>query len=367
MILKKSFFILLFIPVLGYCQFFAVIGDFRSNGLGTAPVAVLVKSKNPDFIVSTGDNFDLNNGTVDDQVGQYYHDFIYPYYGNYGSIATTNRFFPTLGNHELNSGGDTNYINYFTLPGNERYYKLSYENIDIFFLNSNSNEPDGVTDTSIQAQWLQEQIFNSTKPWKLLIFHHPAYTSGSHGSTVYMQWGEKFNGIDAVISGHDHTYERLSIQGVPYFVNGVGGANLYGFNTPLPESKFRYADNFGAQFLTVSADSILFQFYNINDSVFDTYILKKTNIQTSDQISVSPFIVQDQVVNFILKGSLNKNVKIEILSSEGKVVFSKPEEIASSDYFKINIPSLSNGMYIIKVMFESTFKVGRFVISQRKN
>lgn len=367
MILKKSFFILLFIPMFGFSQYFAVIGDFRSNGLGTAPVAALVKSKNPDFIVSTGDNFDLGDGTVDDQVGQYYSEYIYPYYGAYGSGPTINRFFPVLGNHELDLNGDTNYVSYFTLPGNERYYKLSYENVDIFFLNSNSNEPDGVTDTSIQARWLQEQIFNSIKPWKLLIFHHPPYTSGPHGNTVYMQWGERFNGIDAVFSGHDHTYERLSIQGVPYFVNGVGGANLYGFNTPLPESKFRYADNFGAQFLTVSADSILFQFYNINDSLFDSFVLKKKNIQTSDPISVSPFIIQDHFVNFILKGAMDKNVKIEILSSLGKVVYIRPEELANSDYFKINIPSLSNGIYFIKVMYENTFKVGRFVVSQSKN
>ena len=174
---------------------FAVIGDFSSDQT-TAPtrdVANLVKSWNPDFVATVGDNNypDGAASTIDTNIGQWYHQFISPYKGTYGGGATTNQFFPAIGNHDYDSAdgsGYQPYLNYFTLPGNERYYTVTDGNTEIFIVNSDSHEPDGTSSTSTQGKWLQAQLAASTATWKVVLFHHPAYSSGGIGSNSYMQW-----------------------------------------------------------------------------------------------------------------------------------------------------------------------------------
>src|SRR5689334_17506279 len=81
---------------------FAVIGDYGWVGQAALDVSNLVRSWNPDLIITVGDN-NYDNGaasTIDPNIGQYYHDFIFPYTGSYGAGAPYNKFFPALGNHD---------------------------------------------------------------------------------------------------------------------------------------------------------------------------------------------------------------------------------------------------------------------------
>ncbi|MCA9712885.1 MAG: metallophosphoesterase, partial [Myxococcales bacterium] len=106
---------------------FAVIGDYGLAGQPEADVANLVKSWNSDFIVTTGDN-NYPNGTaetIDQNIGQYYQEFIYPYKGKYGNGATTQRFFPSLGNHDWGGNGVKPYLEYFGFRKNQTYYEFA--------------------------------------------------------------------------------------------------------------------------------------------------------------------------------------------------------------------------------------------------
>src|SRR5436305_11759591 len=106
---------------------FAVIGDYGDAGQNELDVANLVHGWNPDFVITTGDN-NYNDGaasTIDRNIGQYYHDFIFPYTGTYGPGAPFNKFFPALGNHDWVTAGAAPYLSYFTLPNNERYYDFA--------------------------------------------------------------------------------------------------------------------------------------------------------------------------------------------------------------------------------------------------
>jgi hypothetical protein len=116
----------------------AVIGDYGTASKKEEAVANLVKSWNPDFIITVGDNNypDGTALTIDPNIGQYYHDFIFPYNGIYGSGSATNRFFPSLGNHDWRATGALPYLNYFTLPGNERYYDFIWGPVHLFALDS---------------------------------------------------------------------------------------------------------------------------------------------------------------------------------------------------------------------------------------
>ncbi len=256
---------------------FAVIGDYGEGSQGEADVADLVKSWNPDFILTVGDNNYPSGSadTIDAHIGAYYSDYIYPYVGSAGFGGSVNRFFPTLGNHDYDTAGAQAYFDYFTLPGNERYYTFTAGPVDFFALDSDSRTPDGVSQVSVQAQWLQAQLAAAASPWQIVYFHHAPYSSGYHGSVDWMRWPFEEWGADAVLSGHDHTYERLAIGGIPYFVNGTGGGPIYYFIHHLKESQVRFNGDYGAMLVTADATQVSFKFITRTGEVIDRWAIQK--------------------------------------------------------------------------------------------
>jgi hypothetical protein len=257
---------------------FAVIGDYGADGEAEEDVAALVHGWNPDFIITVGDNNypDGTAETIDANIGKYYHDYIYPYIGTYLPGSSTNRFFPILGNHDWHTPGAQPYLDYFTLPGNERYYDFVWGPVHFFALDRDENEPDGVNAGSVQAAWLKQALAASTSPWNIVYTHYPPYSSGAvHGSSDWMQWPFAAWGADALLAGHEHLYERLLVDGIPYFTNGAGGNQLYDFGDPLPESQFRYNANYGAMLVTASETDIVFEFYSRTGEEIDEYTVSR--------------------------------------------------------------------------------------------
>jgi hypothetical protein len=258
---------------------FAVIGDYGSDSQAEADVARLAKSWHPNFVATVGDNNYPKGAaaTIDRNTGKYYYEFISPYHGKYGSGASANRFFPALGNHDWDSGKAKPYLDYFTLPGNERYYDTTIGAVHLFFLDSDEREPDGVTADSKQGTWLQARLGASRSCWDIVLLHHSPYSSGQHqGSSAWMQWPYRAWGADAVLSGHDHLYERLVVDRIPYFVNGLGGETLHPFGTPEAGSQVRYNADFGAMLVDASKTRITFRFFSRAGKLVDTYSLSKT-------------------------------------------------------------------------------------------
>ena len=255
---------------------FAIIGDYGFAGQAEEDVANMVAGWNPDFIITTGDN-NYSEGamtSIDQNVGRYYHRFIAPYHGIYGQGSSVNRFFPSLGNHDWAAPDALPYRAYFTLPNNERYYDVVFGTVHLFALDSDPREPDGTSSESVQAQWLRNALARSTARWKIVYFHHPPYSSGrEHGSTQYMQWPFKQWGATAVISGHEHNYERIILDGFPYMVNGLGGRGLYSIESTIEGSVAHYDDEFGAQLVTADDKYIAFEFYNRKHALIDRLII----------------------------------------------------------------------------------------------
>ena len=255
---------------------FAVIGDYGLAGQPAQAVATLVHNWQPDFIITTGDN-NYPSGqaeTIDENIGQYYAGYIYPYTGIYGPGAEgENRFFPSLGNHDWDAPGIQPYLDYFVLPGNERYYDFTWGPVHFFVVNSDSREPDGVSRGSVQAAWLEQGLAASELPWKIVYGHLSPYSSATHGGIAWMNWPFAEWGAAALLAGHDHVYERIVLDGFPYIINGLGGGPRYAFAEPVPGSVVRYRDNHGAMLVTADWQQITFQFFTIEEELIDTYTL----------------------------------------------------------------------------------------------
>ena len=242
---------------------FAVIGDYGYGTTSAGNVAALVVGWNPDFVITLGDNNYPNGAaeTIDDNVGQFYSAFIGDYQGGYGSGSPVNRFWPSLGNHDwdslsCDSGGCSGpYFDYFTLPGNERYYEVDYGLVGLFVVDSANKEPDGNSASSTQAQWLQQRLATSLACFNIVYFHHTPYSNlGSNKLTMrwpFAQWG-----ADVVMAGHVHKYERLEVDGIPYFVNGAGGGQ-------------------GAMLVTATSSGITYQFYEHDGQLIDELFVPK--------------------------------------------------------------------------------------------
>lgn len=251
---------------------FAVFGDFGDTSLnGEKAVSALIHSWNVDFALTVGDNVYAPQ-TLDGAVGQQYHDYIGNYQGAYGAGSAVNRFFPVLGNHEYGENNVTNYLNYFTLPDNERYYDFQIGPVHFFALNSNKEDPDGRSSTSVQGQWMHTTLDASNASFNVAYFHHTAYNPS--GSTSTMRWPFEPWGVNAVFAGHEHNYYRENRDDngdglqLPYTTTGLGGAG-------------RDVPNVGASLVTITDQGMLIEFYNVTSfngatvtsSLTDTYFI----------------------------------------------------------------------------------------------
>lgn len=257
-----------------------IIGDFGAAAEGATQasnelaVANVVKSWNPDFVIALGDNNYPSGAasTIDQNIGQFYHEFIYPYTGSYGSGATSNRFFPCLGNHDWLTSNGQPHNDYFVLPGNERYYTYRYGPVEIFAINSNP-DTNGTSPTSVQGRWLQEQLAASTAPWRIVYFHHPPYSAVAGSGNAYMRWPFADWGASAVLSGHEHYYARIHTNNLVYFINGLGGDEIAPVGGGSSPAAARYSGDYGAMRAQATESNLVFHFITRNNVVIDTLAL----------------------------------------------------------------------------------------------
>ena len=270
----------------------AVIGDFGAATMGAphinneAAVADLVKSWDTpneplDAIITVGDNNypDGLSSDIETNIGQFYGEYIE---GHSNFLGGNNRFFPSIGNHDYGThncneqGNPYPYKNYFNLPGNELYYDYVIGDVHFFVVDSDCHQTDGVSAWSLQAEWLETQMTNSPHKWKIVYFHHAPYSSTPAGNSGYLQWDFKAWGATAIICGHYHIYERLQVDGLTYFVNGIGGNSLHNFTNTLPYSQVRYNEKHGAMLMTFEGNEANFKATNIDHEVVDDYTIINT-------------------------------------------------------------------------------------------
>ena len=212
---------------------FVVVGDTRTNHDIHARVAARIATENPDFVVNTGDL--VNNGTLYEEWG--------PFFEAERPVLAEAPIFAAVGNHEVRGVLNSSlWDRWFPQP---RYYAKRAGVVLTLFVDSTQSYSPG----SRQYAWLVQRLTDARREieegsplWILVVHHHPAWSSGHHGSTISIQreLGPVYEayGVHAVMQGHDHLFERIEHNGVTYYVTGGGGATLYD-SVGLPQTKAR--------------------------------------------------------------------------------------------------------------------------------
>ncbi|MFT5250790.1 MAG: hypothetical protein ACI93P_002533 [bacterium] len=330
----------------------------------------------------------------------------------------------TLGNHDGYSASSNTqsgpYYDIFSFPKNaeagglasstEAYYSFDYANIHFIVLESHQ-----LYDDPTQIAWCLADIQATTQDWIVAIFHHPAYTKGSHNSDTETQpiaMRNNFlpileaNGVDLILSGHSHSYERS------YFINGHYGLSesfnssnhTIGSNGDLSGKadtadgayKKTESDTEGAVYITTGSagkisggslnhnamyaslnqlgscvleiendgttdQNLNIKFLNDSGVITDYFTIHKTNVSLSTEeneiveksIKVYP-IPANTVIN--IKLPVNETLKnVRIYSVTGALV-------KESKNLEIDVSNISIGNYMIEIITNKSKTYNKLII-----
>jgi hypothetical protein len=214
-------------------------------------------------VMTFGDNTQVNGNE------QEFNDCYNPSWGVF-----KDRTHPSPGNHDYNTSNATPYYNYF---GVDEYYSYDLGSWHIISLNSEIDISAG----SAQLQWLEADLDSHQTVCSMAYWHRPRFTSGlSHPSNPALGpiWDILYaHGVDIVLNGHVHLYERFApqnpqgradTQGIREFVVGTGGGgSLVGYS-PIDNSEVINNETYGVIKLTLHSDSYNWEFIPIEGFTF---------------------------------------------------------------------------------------------------
>lgn len=230
----------------------------------------------PGTVFTAGDNA-YENGTADE-----FRDCYDPTWGRHRE-----RTWPAPGNHDWRTDDLAGYRGYFgTAAGDDgaSWYARDLGTWRVIVLDSDCARVDGCGPDSPQGRWLAEELAASTVACTVAIFHHPRFSSGDeHGDDPAVDpfWRALYGaGVDVVINGHEHSYERFAPQdpdgrsdparGIREFVVGTGGRALRGFGDPRPNSELRASLTVGVLALTLRPGAYAWTFRGAGSDFTDT-------------------------------------------------------------------------------------------------
>ncbi|MGX7668412.1 T9SS type A sorting domain-containing protein [Flavobacterium pedocola] len=344
---------------------FLAIGDSRSGMSIWNQVSTLAHSKNAAFTIFNGDIVN-DGGSISDWDS---------WFDNGKTFVENNLVFHSLGNHDAASVPD--YQNNFELPksvpttGTTLYYAVDYGNA--VFISLNSESPN---DTA-QYNWLISTLqANVNKRWKVVFFHKPFYTIGSHAgemNSYFNTWWKAFDdyGVDLVVNGHDHMYERTkpinrnvsttaavtnygsgATDGRCQIVCGGAGAPLYA-GTPTwfiqsYQSKYNFCK------MDVTDNSLCVTSVDQNDVTIDSFCINKTTLgtatgQTFNPIKVVPNPVTDIFTLDYQSADLGE-VNIRIYDMNGRLVAEEKAQKQQTNFtFRYNMSKFQKGVYNLEI------------------
>ncbi len=169
-----------------------------------------------DFWLTTGDNAYRSGSNK-----QYQAAIFEPHAKRLRNVP----IWPAYGNHDARRWA---HFKIFTLPengeaggvpsGTEHYFSFDYANVHVVMLDSESSNLDA---NGPMLRWLKDDLEATSQAWVVAVLHHPPYSRGTHNSDKHSDSGGRLvavrenilpvleaGGVDLVLSGHSHMYER---------------------------------------------------------------------------------------------------------------------------------------------------------------
>jgi hypothetical protein len=176
---------------------------------------------------------------------------------------------PALGNHDYESGDEDDILQ--RLGRSSPWYSAEVGGVLFVVLDSNR------VDDAEQTAWLRDTLGSTPADWTIVALHHPPYSAGPHGShdDVREAWSGLFSeyGVELVLAGHDHDYQRSEpVDGVVYVVSGGGGKTNPTGTEDFTE--FAAGDILHYLDLQISDDELLGQAVDTDGRVFDSFTLE---------------------------------------------------------------------------------------------
>jgi acid phosphatase type 7 len=242
---------------------FLAFGDSGGGGSDQRALAEQMYGYPYDLIVHTGD-IAYDSGTIGE-----FEDTVFKMYS---PLFRHVPFFPSAGNHEYKTMQGAPFRAVFSLPGGgERWYSYDWGRVHFVALDTEA-------DYQTQAKWLDADLAATARPWKIVYFHKPPYSSGEHGSDTSLRKAlepifQKHH-VQLVLAGHDHNYERMHPQkGIQYVVTGGGGVGT----RPVGTSSFTAFSEDVIHFVyaDVRPDELILHAVDANGLEFDSVIVPR--------------------------------------------------------------------------------------------
>jgi len=263
---------------------FCVLGDTRTRHDVHQQVVNKIIEEDPLFVLNTGDL--VSNGNNIEH---------WEYFFKINKELIKNvPYYTVLGNHEKDS---ENYYNFFTLPGNERYYFFSIGDALFIVLDMEGpdyNAPEYLSEKGEDLFWekIGKEYFEEEKRWLenvltindeaeyIFVLFHPTWYSIKASRVEEAEqrrafWGDIFerHHVQVILNGHDHYYHHAEHGGTHYIVTAGGGAPLYDTDAIQPETvKYKKIEHYMR--IDVGLEQTVLKAIQLDGEVLDEIIVK---------------------------------------------------------------------------------------------
>ncbi len=208
---------------------FVVVGDNQSGDGAYEKLVAMIVERRPDFVINIGD---VIAKPGDKQEWENFWKMSKP-------IAVP--YFLCVGNHDVHPKivrSEKTYKEQVDLPGNKLYYSFTAGN-SLFIVLDSFLEGQERRITGEQLVWLEGVLANFRQKHKFVFLHHPLYTDLAKGHRAhdsldkYPESRDVLESllarykVDAVFAGHEHYYERRTVDGIAHVITGGGGARIF--------------------------------------------------------------------------------------------------------------------------------------------
>ena len=244
---------------------FAAFGDTRTNHSVHRAVIEGMAREEIDFVLHTGDM--VERGGIDKQWDIFFQVE--------RPVLVDTPIIPALGNHDRSRTGKfRHYFLHRLWTRNRRYFSFDWGNLRVVVIDVDLECRQGCTQYSFAARALEEGAARGML--MVMMTHYPPYSSGEHGSHLGIRKPitdlARTYGVELVVAGHDHDYERSKpIDGVTYVVSGSAGAPIRPVRPSSWTAEARTEPHY--VLVDVESDRLILRAVNLRGDTFDTYVI----------------------------------------------------------------------------------------------